>query len=109
MSHFSGEFPVTPGHWLGVQQRGNQMMAVAKKKTGADLQGRLYRWLAKKVPRKKLRKKPSPSLDAHLHQEANIGYEPPFGTLRPVKAVILEVYTADSAKIPTLYVLDLKV
>lgn len=87
----------------------HQMMAAAKKKTGADLQGRLYRWLARKVPRKKLRKNPSPSLDAHLYQEANIGYEPPLGTLRPIKAVILEVYTHDSAKIPTLYVLDLKV
>lgn len=86
----------------------HQMMAAAKKHTGADLRKRLYRWLAKKVPRKRLKKNPSPSLDAHLYQSANIGHEPPFGTLKPIKVVIIEVYTA-AWSTPTLYVLDLKI
>lgn len=85
----------------------HQMMAAAKKKTRTKLNKRLYRWLARRIARKKLRKNPSPSLDAHLYQSANIGYEPPLGSLKPIRAVILEVYTGHSA-IPRLHVLDLK-
>jgi len=97
-----------PRKYWNFGKKYDAMMKAIRPKMRADYRKRLYRWIVKRIPRKRMKSKPSPSLDAHVYQSSNIGYEPPIRSIKTIKAVILELTYDDYSGAPYYFVLDLK-
>ncbi len=84
------------------------MMSKVKPAMRSDYRKRLYRWVVRHIPHKRILKHSSKELlDDDFQDESTVPYEPPIGSLKPIKVRVLELFFYDRG--PAVYfVLDLK-